>query len=214
LPFLRDADLADWIVCAGGEDAATAPLLLLDRRDPGISLRPLRVIGRDRVFDVTLRGVSVPARHVLRAPGIAARALDRAALAGCACMVGACEHILEMTVRHATDRRQFGQPIGANQAIQHLCADMAVDVTNARHLTRAAAWADAGGNAAEAIAMARLWTMAACERVCLGAHKVHGAIGLTDEHALSIHARRLLGLRQEFGEADAWADRLATGLGL
>jgi alkylation response protein AidB-like acyl-CoA dehydrogenase len=47
-------------------------------------------------------------------------------------MVGACEALLHLSLEHARNRRQFDQPIGAFQAIQHKCADMLVQVEKAR----------------------------------------------------------------------------------
>ena len=42
--------------------------------------------------------------------------------------VGAASAVLELTVAYATEREQFGVPIGSFQAVQHLCADMLRDL--------------------------------------------------------------------------------------
>ena len=44
------------------------------------------------------------------------------------------------------------------------------------------------------------------------AHQVHGAIGFTYEHRLHFFTRRLWAWRVEFGNADAWAERLGAGV--
>src|SRR5262249_53676456 len=56
----------------------------------------------------------------------------RGALAPALLMAGALERILELSVRHARDREQFGRPIGSFQAIQQQLALLAAEVAAAR----------------------------------------------------------------------------------
>ena len=71
---------------------------------------------------------------------------DRAAVAVSAEMLGAAQHVLEMTVQYAKDRVQFGRPIGSFQAVKHRCADMLVDVEGMRSAVYYAAWCIAAGS--------------------------------------------------------------------
>jgi alkylation response protein AidB-like acyl-CoA dehydrogenase len=66
-------------------------------------------------------------------------ALDLGVLACAAQLLGAGRALLEAAVRHATERTQFGRPIGQFQAVQHLLADVAVGLEFARPLLYAAA---------------------------------------------------------------------------
>ena len=49
-------------------------------------------------------------------------------------MVGACQRILDLVLDHVRNRKQFGVPIGAFQAVQHKAADMHVAIERARAL--------------------------------------------------------------------------------
>ena len=67
--------------------------------------------------------------------------LHRAAVGAAAEMLGAARKCMEMSVEYAKVREQFGQPIGAFQAIKHACAEMFVEVENGHAATYYAAWA-------------------------------------------------------------------------
>jgi alkylation response protein AidB-like acyl-CoA dehydrogenase len=56
------------------------------------------------------------------------RAIDRGIAGLCAESVGVMERLLEMTAEHLRTRKQFGQPIGNFQALQHRAADMAIAI--------------------------------------------------------------------------------------
>ena len=120
-------------------------------------------------------------------------------------MAGAVESLLEQSVRYATERKQFGRPIGTFQAIQHNLAIVAGHVAAAgiaaEHAFRAA---DRGDSAFEvAVAKVRAGEAAG---VCAGlAHQAHGAIGFTYEHSLHFSTRRLWSWRAEFGSESRWA---------
>ena len=83
--------------------------------------------------------------------------LGRALVAVSAELVGVSERALEMTVAYVKDRKQFGVPVGAYQAVSHRCAQMLLETQQARSMTAFAAWsADANPDGlAEAAAMAK-----------------------------------------------------------
>jgi alkylation response protein AidB-like acyl-CoA dehydrogenase len=110
-------------------------------------------------------------------------ALDRALVAVASELVGVCDRALEMTVAYVKERRQFGVPVGAYQAVSHRCAQMLLDTERARSLTAFAAWAaDADPERlAEAAAMAKAAASDAGREVTAGAIQAHGGIGFTWE---------------------------------
>jgi alkylation response protein AidB-like acyl-CoA dehydrogenase len=131
-------------------------------------------------------------------------------------MVGAMETILDLTVRYATDRVQFGRPIGKFQAVQQQIAVLASHVAAASAAVRGAVDASTDGPAAFEIAAAKLRAGEAAAAVSEIAHQVHGAIGFTHEHELHRYTRRLWSWRDEFGSESIWAmriGRLVSGLG-
>jgi alkylation response protein AidB-like acyl-CoA dehydrogenase len=98
-------------------------------------------------------------------------------------LVGVCERALDMTVAYVKDRKQFGVPVGAYQAVSHRCAQMLLDTEKARSTANFAAWtADADPERlAEAAAMAKAAASDAGREVTAGAIQMHGGIGFTWE---------------------------------
>jgi len=136
------------------------------------------------------------------------------AVARSAMLVGALESALAQAVQYASERVQFGKPIGKNQAIQQSLALMAGDVAAARVAALVAA-ADAPcsvshdcGATPFSAAVAKVRTGEAATRGTAIAHQVHGAIGFTHEHALHFTTRRLWAWREEFGSDAHWAAEL------
>ncbi|MEO6029697.1 MAG: acyl-CoA dehydrogenase family protein, partial [Candidatus Binatia bacterium] len=113
-------------------------------------------------------------------------------------------------------RQQFGQAIGAFQAVQHACADMMVAVECAKAAVTYAAWALAERNddAAVAAAIAKATAGDAYRHVTAKAIQLHGGIGFTWEHDLHIYYKRAMSSEVMFGDA-AWnREIVADGIGL
>ncbi|HCB05586.1 MAG TPA: acyl-CoA dehydrogenase [Nocardioides bacterium] len=130
---------------------------------------------------------------------------------------GVARWCLETAVDYAKVREQFGQKIGAFQAVKHLCAEM---LETAEAVT-AAAWdvASAASSASTGPdADAAQWAYAAdvAEAICFDGAvsvaksciQVLGGIGFTYEHDAHLYLRRALALRGLVGDADAAALRL------
>jgi alkylation response protein AidB-like acyl-CoA dehydrogenase len=98
-------------------------------------------------------------------------------------LVGVCERALEMTVAYVKDRKQFGVPVGAYQAVSHRCAQMLLETEKARATAAFAEWtADADPERlAEAAAMAKAAASDAGREVTASAIQAHGGIGFTWE---------------------------------
>ncbi|UGS34828.1 acyl-CoA dehydrogenase family protein [Capillimicrobium parvum] len=136
-----------------------------------------------------------------------AEALDRwwrVALA--AEMVGTMEAALALTVDHLAQRRQFGQPIGAFQAIQHRLAELHIGVESARWMTRFAA---ARGAYPEAAAAAAASASMVADAIVRDTHQLSGAMGLTEEYDLYLWTMRLPALSLELGGAGGHETALA-----
>ena len=220
--FVPDAHLADSLLCVarapGSSGEAGISIFIVPAGTPGISLRPLATISGDRLFEVKFEAVRVPAAGRLGPPEgwpVVQRTLDRAAVARSCDIVGAIQRVLEMTLDYARERRQFNRPIGSFQVIQHYCAQMATDVDGARFVTYQAAWRLGEGLPCRAdIAVAKVWTGEAYERVITLAHQIHGAIGCTIDHDLHLFTRRGKAAQLSFGSADYHRETVAQAIGL
>ncbi len=118
-----------------------------------------------------------------RLDGDVAGGIDRALVAIASELVGVSERALEMTVAYVKERKQFGVPVGAYQAVSHRCAQMLLDTEKARATTAFAAWAaDADPQRlGEAAAMAKAAASEAGVEVTASAIQAHGGIGFTWE---------------------------------
>jgi len=123
-------------------------------------------------------------------------------------MAGSLESLLEQSVRYATERKQFGRPIGNFQAIQHNLAILAGHVAASGIAAEHAFGAADRGNPAFEVAVAKVRTGEAAGIGAGIAHQAHGAIGFTYEHSLHFSTRRLWSWRAEFGSESRWAQRL------
>ncbi len=130
------------------------------------------------------------------------------AMARAAQMAGALDACLDQAVRYATERKQFGRPIGSFQAIQQNLAVLAGHVAAAGIAAESAFRAADRGDARFEIAVAKVRVGEAAGVGAGIAHQTHGAIGFTYEHALHFATRRLWSWRAEFGSESAWAREL------
>jgi alkylation response protein AidB-like acyl-CoA dehydrogenase len=116
--------------------------------------------------------------------------LDRGRISIAAMALGLGHGALEMAVRYAKDRRQFGKPIADFQAIQWMVADSKTELDAASLLTYRAAWlADQGRRYSLEASMAKLFASEAATRACNRSLQIHGGYGYTREFNVERHLR-------------------------
>jgi alkylation response protein AidB-like acyl-CoA dehydrogenase len=144
-----------------------------------------------------------------------ARVYDAASVALSAEMCGGAQRILEMTVDYAKLRETFGKPIGSYQGVKHKCADMLVEVENAKSLTYYAAWAidEKQQDAPLAVSMAKAYASDASRKVSNAGIQLHGGIGMTWEHDLHLYMKRAKASEVAFGDATWHRERVAALMG-
>jgi acyl-CoA dehydrogenase len=124
----------------------------------------------------------VPDENVLGEVGAGFRtalgALDIGRVSLSAGAVGTSQHLLELGIAHAKRRKQFGQPIAANQAIQWMLADSAVEIHAARLMVYdAAAKLDRGVRVSREAAMVKVYASELANRVADRVLQIHGGMG-------------------------------------
>ncbi|MFD9381190.1 acyl-CoA dehydrogenase family protein [Streptomyces sp. NPDC059999] len=133
---------------------------------------------------------------------------DEGALLTAALQVGSALRTLELAVRYAGEREQFGRPIGAFQAVKHLCAEMLVRAEVARTAVYAAAvTGDPGETAA-----AKLLADEAAVRNARDCLQVHGGMGFTWEADVHLHLKRAWVRAEQWRTAAEAEELLATDL--
>lgn len=141
-------------------------------------------------------------------------AFDRAALGAAAMLVGLSHRMLDLTVLYASERQQFGVPIGSFQAVKHRLADASLAVEFAGPLVLRAANSVAAGDpdAAAHVSMAKAKASEAAKGAAAAALQVHGAIGYTVECDLHLFMKRAWALAVRYGDAEFHRRRLRTTL--
>ena len=199
------ADAADVLVVT----TADGPHLVRTEQ-PGVTVTRHDDLDADPTFAVELDGAEAEP-----VAADVARGLDAAAVLQLAYVVGAADRALELVVRHAGEREQFGRPIGAFQAVAHRCVDIRTDIDACRYLAYRAAWAvDRGGDAELEVGSAKAYGNDAMRRVFANAHQVMGAVGFSTEHDLHLFTRRAKALELTYGTTARHLDRVASAMGL
>ncbi|HUL96831.1 MAG TPA: acyl-CoA dehydrogenase [Usitatibacter sp.] len=184
-------------------------LFLVDRKAPGVTLRSYVTQDAGRAADVTLAGVEAGDANLVgkvdEALPVIEAALDRANAALCAEALGIIDALNEATLEYLKTRRQFGQPIGRFQALQHRMADMTIKAVEARSMAVVAAAAIAERDATERarrVSAAKALVAQSARFVGQQAVQLHGAIGVTDELVVSHWFKRLTMINATFGDAE------------
>ncbi|MFJ3880490.1 acyl-CoA dehydrogenase family protein [Streptomyces sp. NPDC090077] len=133
---------------------------------------------------------------------------DAGALLTAALQVGSALRTVELAVRYAGEREQFGQPIGGFQAVKHLCSGMLVRAEVARTAVYAAAVTE---DRAE-IAAAKLLADEAAVRGARDCLQVYGGMGFTWEADVHLHLKRAWVRAEQWRTAREAEELLAEAL--
>ncbi|HTQ62749.1 MAG TPA: acyl-CoA dehydrogenase family protein [Candidatus Solibacter sp.] len=202
--FVPDAAVADWIIVV-----ARNGVFLVDSKVSGVRIAPMLCMDLTRKL-YSVRFDEVPAEKLAETSELS-KALDVAAAALSAEMVGGMQRTLDLTVEYAKTRKQFGKPIGMFQAVQHQCADMYLETESARSAAYYAAWAleENSPDAASAASIAKIYASDASRTVGNRGIQVHGGMGFTWENDLHLYYRRAKASETALGDATFHRERLA-----
>jgi alkylation response protein AidB-like acyl-CoA dehydrogenase len=204
--FVDNAAVADWIPVASGSE-----VFIVDTRSPGITMAPLVTTAKDSQAKVRFDNVRVPTSHSLGSA--AADLLDHAVALLCAQMVGATRKDMDLAVEYAKQRHVFGEPIGAFQSIQHLCADMLIWTDGAELLTMEAIWLLGQGLPASVeVSQAKAYANDKCLAVCRSSQQIHGGIGFMMECDLHLWYRRVAAWGLRLGSIGEHRARVARAV--
>jgi len=195
---------------AAAEGAANRDAWFLLDRGAAVDLLPPLDFSRE-LAAVRLGDAVIPPENLL--PGLSTEGVrDLAATLYAAEAAGVAAWCSATAADYARTRHQFGRPIGAFQAVKHLCATMACRAERAAALAWDAARAADEAPAEHPLAAAAAAALALDDAVdnakdCI---QVLGGIGFTWEHDAHLYLRRALALRQLLGGSPAWRTRAAT----
>jgi alkylation response protein AidB-like acyl-CoA dehydrogenase len=197
-----------------GSDEKGISVFLLDKRAKGVATRDYPTVDGARASEITFENVEVPGDHLVGAAddGLSdiVQARDEAIVAHCADAVGSMTALLDQTVAYAKTRKQFGQPIGKFQVLQHRMADMFVQVEQAASMTLMATLKLATPEGARTAAAAKVTVGKAARFVGQQAIQIHGGMGMTDDLAAGHYFKRLSLFDTLYGDADHHLSRFAN----
>lgn len=188
---------------------ARASMIVVPADTPGFRIvRNIPVMGEvgEDYFshaEVVYEGCRVPVENRIGAEGagflLAQERLGPGRIHHCMRWIGVAERAFELTCRRAATRELSpGQPLAAQQSVQHAIAESRAEIDAARLLTLdAAARIDAHGARAARVQIStiKFYVAGVLQRVLDRAIQVHGALGMTDDLLLSWWYRHERGAR-------------------
>jgi alkylation response protein AidB-like acyl-CoA dehydrogenase len=188
--FISNAGVADFYTVfartgTDGNGRAELSAFVVGSRMPGFTVvEKIPMLSDHPIGEIQFHGCRVPSEDMVGAEGdgflLAMRTLDtfRASVGAAAC--GMAKRALDESVRHATNRRQFGRLLAEHQLIQEKLADMVTELDAARLLVYRAAYLKDTGNArvSREASEAKLYATEAACRIIDQAVQIHGGAGL------------------------------------
>ena len=216
--FVAEGDVADTLIVAARTGGAEGEregisLFLVDGDAPGLARQSLGALDSRAYADVDFAGA--PAT-LIGSEGEGADllepALDAGRVALAAELLGIAQAAFDLTLDYLKTRRQFGQLIGAFQALQHRAALMATDLELTRSAVRAAAIAADGraNDAARLASLAKARAGATAHKVTNEAVQMHGGIGMTDASDVGLYLKRARVAEAQLGGHAFHLDRYAA----
>ena len=216
--YVENARGRDLLLVSARESASgRLRLVAVSPRTAGVEPVALRSLAHPDLYEVRFGGVMLTPEDLLGCDDVAAAldtALLRTAAFQCAAAAGGARRVLELATQHARERVQFGRPIGSFQAVQHMLANVWIDVE--------AAWLAAyegiselersGATATHRVCAARCLGSEAFTRACFTAHQVLGGMGFMWETDLHLWTRKAKEIELGCGGLQRYRDLLAGAL--
>jgi acyl-CoA dehydrogenase len=218
--FVADGHVADLFIVAarsagapGETDGLT--LFLVDAKAKGIDVERTVMVDAHNAARIRLDRVEVDADAVIgevdRGWPLLEGVLNVGRAAVAAELTGLGEEAFARTLGYLKQRRQFGQPIGSFQALQHRAAHLftELEITQAAVLKALQTLDGDFDRAAPVVSVAKARAGASATLAVQEAVQMHGGIGMTDELDVGLFMKRARVGQELFGDAGFHADRLA-----
>jgi alkylation response protein AidB-like acyl-CoA dehydrogenase len=215
--FVLDGTAAQLIIVPA-RTAGGVSLFAVDAAAPGLARRPSVTLDQTRKLAV-VEFAGTPARLIGAEGGgwrVLQRVLDFAAVALAAEQAGGAQAALDMSVRYLNTRVQFGQVIGAFQALKHMAADVLIEVESAKSAAYYAlnAAAEDSGELPAAASLAKAYCTEAFVTAAHQNIQFHGGMGFTWEVPAHLYFKRARSSEIFLGDAAAHREALAQRIGI
>lgn len=177
---------------SAGHLGITAFVVEPKRFPGGYTAKPIAMSGLSNCLcscAVFLEDFEVPVENRLGEEGegfkIAMNALEYGRLTVAARLTGLAQACLDHAVAYSNERVIRGKPLGTYQMIQHLIADMAVNIQAARMLTWRAAWTmETGRRSTRAAAQAKYFAGRVAKHAAQAAAEIYAGYVLADDYPI------------------------------
>ncbi|MGQ5702256.1 acyl-CoA dehydrogenase family protein [Sandaracinobacteroides sp. A072] len=197
-------------------EASGVSLFLVEAGAKGIVRRDYPCVDGYMASELYFENVAVGPEALLGAEGEALplieQLVDHAAVATCAEAVGAMRKLHEITLDYSKQRKQFGQPIGAFQVLQHRMVDMFMEVEQSASMTLMATLRLDDAERAKWVSQCKVKVNKGARFVGQSAVQIHGGIGITVELSTGHYFKRLSIIETQWGDLDHHLGRLEAGL--
>ena len=199
--FITNATVADVYIVFAMEDRTKGTrgitTFILRKGDPGFTFGTIEDklgIRASIQAELVFEDCHIAAERMLGGSGkgfkIAMMTLDVGRIGVASQALGIAQACLDRSVQFATEREQFGKPIGRLGAIQEIVANMATQIEASRMLVRYAAWCkDNGRPFTKEAAMAKLHASETAMQVATKAIQVHGGYGYIKDYPVERYFR-------------------------
>ncbi|MFQ5547763.1 MAG: acyl-CoA dehydrogenase family protein [Woeseia sp.] len=223
----HQADYIYTLVRSGDPDAKYKNLsfVLVPGGAPGTTIVDINHLGLRyaATTDVIFEDVRVPIDNIVGGmerwnegwPMLAGRALDVERLEITAVALGVATAAVEDALQYAQERRQFGRPICAHQAVRHDLADAWTRLQACRHMLYHAAWtANEGRNCSVESSMAKLFVADTGVDIVLQCQQIMGAYGCAEEYDMERYVRDMVCMPIVGGSSKMQKNNIANRLRL
>tara|TARA_B100001245_G_C22889799_1_gene428413 strand:+ start:669 stop:1796 length:1128 start_codon:yes stop_codon:yes gene_type:complete len=191
-------------------------LFILDKNSSGISLRDYPTVDGSRASEIILEDVKVSSENIIGEEGKASKLIeqvvDESIAAVCAEAIGAMGVLNEATVEYCKTRKQFGQPIGKFQVLQHRMVDMFMQYEQSVSMTYMVNLKlhEEYSERRKAASGAKVQICKAAKFIGQSAIQLHGGMGMTDELNVGHYFKRLSMIENLFGNIDHHLKKYAS----
>jgi alkylation response protein AidB-like acyl-CoA dehydrogenase len=191
--------------CGSIRERAGVELFLIEANLPGIVRRDYPTVDGFQASEIYFENVAIPGdAHLPGGIELIEQLVDEATVAVCGEAIGISRKLHEGTLDYTKQRKQFGQPIGKFQVLQHRMADIFIEVEQIASMALMGAL-KLDTPAAErkaAVSLAKAKVSRSLNFVGQNAIQTHGGIGITQELAIGHYFKRGTMIENQFGSAD------------
>tara|TARA_B100000929_G_scaffold312_1_gene330 strand:+ start:523 stop:1680 length:1158 start_codon:yes stop_codon:yes gene_type:complete len=183
-------------------------LFLTEIGSQGITLQNYPTIDEYRASEVIIENLKLPKDSILgnidEAYDAIEKEVDKSTIAACAEALGILEVLKDATTDYCKNRKQFGQPISKNQAIQFRLVDMMMEYEQAKSTLYMAITSDLSNpdERRKSVSALKSRMGQAIKFVGENAIQLHGGMGMTDEYMISHYFKRATMIGVLFGNVD------------